>query len=358
MENQTYLIPELIIDAKEEKQLISLTEVYTKMTAPSKASLVMKKVEDKVPVAIKDAVVVAKDKISEAELVVEALKVVGKGFQTLEKYAAKVTLSEEQIVKKVNEIVPDNEITSLEEICLARGYDISDLVNKNKFVDIIASLVEGGALGAAGFPGLPFNLVLSTFLFYRSVQSIALFYGYDIKKDPAELQIASEVFMNAMNPKGSNDSELSSTIAKIMLLSTTTSVKQTVKKGWTAMAEKGGVHLFITQLRALANSAAKNALQKAGKQGLEKTAFTEIFEQIGKKLTQKSIGKSIPYIGAFIGATLDTAQMIQIINFANTFYNKRFILEKEMRINNLLGQPNPIYEVENYIELDNEKEIE
>ena len=326
MKQQTYQIPEFIIDSKEEQQLIALTEAYNKMIEPSKTSLVLKKVSDKLPSTIKDTYVALIDKVTEADVFVEALKLLGKAFETIEAYAAKVTLSEEQIVKKINEIVPDNEITSLDEICLARGYDISELVNKNKFVDIIATLVEGGALGAAGFPGLPFNLVASTFLFYRSVQSIALFYGYDIKNDPAELQIASEVFMSAINPKGNNESELSNTIAKVMLLSTVTSVKQTVKKGWTAMAEKGGVHLLIVQMRALANSAAINALQKAGKQSLQKTAFTEVFEQIGKKLTKKSIVKYIQYIVAFIGASLDTVQIIQIINFANTFYNKRFIL--------------------------------
>lgn len=354
MTEKIYIIPEIIIDAKEEKQLQSLTEAYNKMTAPSKTSTALKKVSEKLPEPIKDAYGVAKEKMTEAEIFVKSLELLSKGFQTLEEYAAKLTLSEEQIVEQINEIVSDNQITSLDEICLARGYDISKLVNKNKFVDIIASIVEGAACGAPGFVGLPFNLVLSTFLFYRAVQSIALFYGYDIKNDPAELQIASEVFMNAMNPKGTNDSELSSTIAKIMLLSTATSVKQTVKKGWTAMAEKGGVHLLIVQMRALANTAAKKALEKAGKKGLEKTAFTEIFEQIGKKLTQKSIGKAIPYVGAFIGATIDTAQMIQIIKFADTFYNKRFILEKPLRINTLLGKETEVIEIEGFEEVSEE----
>ena len=104
------------------------------------------------------------------------------------------------------------------------------------------------------------------------------------------------------------------------------------------MAEKGGVHLLLTQMRALANTAAKKALEKAGKKGLEKTVFTEVFEQLGKKLTQKSIGKAIPKFGAVIGATIDTAQMIQILKYADVFYNKRFLLEKEERINMLLGK--------------------
>lgn len=42
-------------------------------------------------------------------------------------------------------------------------------------------MIEGGGTGAFGFWGLPFNLVLSTFLYFRAVQSIAMFYGYDVK---------------------------------------------------------------------------------------------------------------------------------------------------------------------------------
>ena len=338
MNTKNYVIPKQIIDAKEEKSLITLTDTYNKMIEPSIASKALSKVGEKIPQPIKDFTNAAKEKLTDSELIIKSLELLGKSFQTLEQFAAKVTLSEKDIIKMVNPIIVDNEITSLDEICLARGYDISKLVGKAKFVDIIATLIEGGVTGYAGFVGLPFNLVASTFLFYRAVQSTALFYGYDIKNDPAELQIASEVFMNAMSPKNNNDSELSSAIAKVMILTTTTSVKQTVKKGWTAMAEKGGVHLLITQMRALANSAAKKALEKAGKKGLEKTVFSEVFEQLGKKLTQKSIGKAIPKIGAFIGATIDTAQMVQILKYADVFYNKRFLLEKETKIELLCGK--------------------
>lgn len=332
-----YNIPEQIIDAKEEKLLTELTDAYNKMIKPTKVNEAFSKIGEKVPAVIKEKAGVLKNELSENDLFIKSLTTLGKGFELLEQYAAKITLSGNQIVGAINKITPDNEITTLDEICLARGYDISKIVDKYKLVDIGAALTEGAATGAPGFAGIPFNLVLSTFLYYRAVQSIALFYGYDIKNDPAELEIASEVFMNAMNPKSSTDNELSSTIAKIMLLSTATSVKQTVKKGWGAMAEKGGVHLLIVQLRALANGAAKKALEKAGKKGLEKTVFTEVFEQIGKRLTQKSVERAIPYVGAFIGAVIDTSQMISILKYANIFYQKRFILEKEMRIDMLLG---------------------
>ena len=346
MSTKTYIIPELIIDAKEEKALTTLTETYNKMVAPSAVNKAMKKVGDKVPQVVKDTFAAAGGKISEAELFTKSMEFLGKSFQTLEQLAAKVTISESEILNQVNQISPNNQIAKLDEICLVRSYELSQIVDRYKYADIIAALLEGAATGAPGFAGIPFNLVLSTFLYYRAVQSVAMFYGYDIKNDPAELAIASEVFMNGLNPKATTGSELSGAIAKIMLLTETTTVRQVVKKGWVAMAEKNGVTLLLAQMRALANSAAKKALEKAGKQGLEKAAFSEVFEQIGKKLTQKSIGKAIPYVGAVIGAAIDSAQMVQIIQYAQVFYGKRFILEKESRILALDGERTTVVDAE------------
>lgn len=346
MGTKVYIIPEKIIDLKEEKSLVTLTDTYNKMIAPNAINKAMKRVGEKVPQVVKDAVASAGGKISEAELFTASMKVLGKSFQTLEELAVKVTISEKQIVKLANEVSVDNPISSLDELCLLRSYDLSKIVAKYKYADIAAAIVEGAATGAPGFAGIPFNLVLSTFLYYRAVQSIAMMYGYDVKNDPAELAIASEIFVNGLNPKANAGTELSGAIAKVMLLTQATAVRQTVKKGWEAMAKKNGVTLLLTQMRALANTAAKKALEKAGKKGLEKTAFTEVFEQIGKKLTQKAIGKAIPYVGAFVGATIDGAQMVQIIQYADVFYCKRFILEKETRIYALNGVEQTIVDAE------------
>ena len=345
MSVKTYIIPEQILDQKEEKALLALTETYNKMIAPNAFNKAMDKVGEKIPQVVKDAFSAVGDRISEADLFVKSMEVLSKSFQKLEEFAAKVTISENEIIKQANRISADNEISTLSEICLVRSYDLERAVSKYKYADIIAALVEGAATGAPGFAGIPFNLALSTFLYYRAVQSIAMFYGYDVKNDPSELAIASEVFMGGLNPKECTGTELSGAIAKVMLFTQVTTVKETVKKGWFAMANKNGVTLLLTQMRALAHGAAKKALEKAGKKGLEKTAFTEVFEQVGKKLTQKTIGRVVPCFGAFCGAAIDTAQMIQIIQYANVFYCKRFILEKESRIYALDGVTMPVIDV-------------
>ena len=43
-----------------------------------------------------------------------------------------------------------------------------------------------------------------------------------------------------------------------------------------------------------------------------------------------------------IGALFDTAQMNTVLEYADVFYNKRYLFEKEARINTLIGVLNPM----------------
>lgn len=347
MEEKQYSLPSPIVNKKESDALVALTEKYEKMTTPGKLSKAGKKVVEIIPEPVKKVAKTAKDGITEAEFFAQCMKVVAEGFGILEKQAAKMTVSEKTIVNKINEMTKGNEITSINEVCLARGYNISKLVSKYKTQDLTLALVEGAGTGAFGFAGLPFNLVLSTFLYYRAVQSVAMYYGYDVKNDAAELMIAGDVFMNALSPKSKGSNEVSNIIAKIMVMTETTAIKQTAKKTWSEMAARGGVGLLLTQMRALANKSAQKALEKAGEKGLEESVFKGVFEQIGKGLTKKAIGKAVPVIGAVIGGLFDTAVMNTVIDYADVFYNKRYILEKEVRINALIaGDEDDVIDVE------------
>ena len=339
-ENKSILLPSPIIDAKENNSLKKLTERYDKLVQPGAISKIGNKAASLIPQPVKQAGKVAKNAIAEQELFIQCMKVVADGFGILEKQAARLAVPENAIIKRINEASQGVEINSVDAICLARGYDISKIVSGYKTQDRILALVEGGATGAFGFAGLPFNIVLSTFLYYRAVQSIALHYGYDIKNDASELVIASDVFMSALSPESKGMNEATELIGKIMVMTEITTVKQVSKKTWEEMASRGGVTLLICQMRALANKAAKNALEKAGQKGLEESLFKGVFEQIGKKLTKQAVGKSIPFAGAFIGALFDIAQMNKVLEYADVFYNKRFLIEKEVRINMLLGYEN------------------
>ena len=162
-------------------------------------------------------------------------------------------------------------------------------------------------------------------------------YGYDIKNDSSELIIASEVFMKALSPNSNGSNELTDIIGKFMIFAELAAVKQTVKKTWADMAARGGGCLLVAQMRALANNAAKKALEKAGQKGLEKSVFKGIFEQIGKTLTKKTVSRAVPVIGGVISALFDTAQMNTVLEYADIFYNKRYLMEKDIRVNQLIN---------------------
>jgi hypothetical protein len=340
--NSQKTIPNPIIDAKEANALDALTGRYNKLIEPSKVAKALKtagsKVGEIVPEKVRSLGIGVTSAISEQALYKQALELIAKGFKSVEEMAAKLSMSEKSIVAKVNNGTSSIEIVDFEDLCFCRSYDIAKLVSKYKTQDFFIAFAEGGATCVAGFAGIPFNLVLSTFLYFRAVQSIAMFYGYDVKNNVEEMIIASEVFTRALSPAQQDvNNELTATISKIMLMSQAAVVKQTSKKTWADMASKGGVPLLMTQMRALANKYAQTALEKAGQKGLENNLFRAAFEQIGRKLTLKVVQLAVPVVSAAIGALIDSAQMKKVLDYADVFYQKRFILEKESRLMAIVG---------------------
>lgn len=329
--------PDPVLDDKEFAELDDLTACYEKMMQPGALAKLGEKAMFIVPEQVKDAASNLGKGLTEQEIYKQSLEYITKGFKVLEEQAAKLTVSEADVVKGLDGVLGKGAVTSLEEVCLARGYDVSKAANAANLQHILSAFAEGGTTGVMGFAGVPASLVLSTFLYYRAVQCIAMAYGYDVKSDPAELVIASEVFANAMNPKGQGN-EVTSNVAKIMSISAAAGVKAAAKKGWTAMIEKGGPALLIAQMRALANAAARKALTNAGQKGLENSVFREVFEQVGKRLSLKAVQRAVPVVSAGIGALIDTAQMNTVLKYADLFYHKRFLLEKEARVERLLSR--------------------
>ena len=340
MNETDYKAPTPILDQKEQRLIEDATKRYEKMIKPGIAKRAAANVAKHLPEGIKDAAGEIKDKLTEVQIYAQAMSVVSDGFKAVEEQAARFTVNESTVIESVDKVVPDNDIKAIDEICLARAYDVTKLVEAFKAKNLALAAAEGAATGAPGFPGIPFNLVLSTFIYYRAVQSVAMYYGYDIKGNPDEMIIAGEVFSSAMSPSNAG-SETSGSIAKVMVVCEVAGIGAAAKKGWAAMVARGGGALAIAQMRALAHKAAQNALQKAGAKGLENSIFKTIFEQIGKRLALKTVQNAVPVISAAFCALFDTATMKQVIDFAQVFYSKRFLLEKEMRINELLGETQP-----------------
>ena len=338
--------PNPILDMREKDALDNLKKRYDKIVEPGKIVQIGTKVNELIPNNIKEIGNNINVGITESELYMNMMKVIGEGFNKLEECVAQFSINEKGILDKVNK-VSQYAIDNIDEICLLRSYDIDKLVSNynNKMIGV--TFVEGAGTGAAGFYGLPFNIVLSHFLYFRVIQSIAMFYGYDVKNNSEELMIAGEVFTSSLNPSKINaNNEMANILGKFMLMSKADIVKCTAKKTWTDMAARGGIPLLLAQMRALAHKSAQKALQNAGAKGLENIIFKEAFEQIGKKLTLKTISKAVPVVSAVMGASIDVAQMRSIMNYANIFYQKRFIAEKENRIYCLLDKKDDIIDVD------------
>ena len=71
------------------------------------------------------------------------------------------------------------------------------------------------------------------------------------------------------------------------------------------------------------------------------------------ELNQNFIKKSIPFVSAGISAFLDTAQMKKVLEYADIFYQKRFIAEKESRIRSLMEKEEKSVIEAEFMELDN-----
>lgn len=340
-DNGDWVLPDPLLSNRELTELEVLTEQYEKMISPSKLKQLADKAGLRIPENLRTTVGNAVDElaseIQQQELYAQVMKQVIDGFKVIEEQAAKYSVTEAQIVEAANATLEGVTVRSIDELFMLRSFDVAKIAEGENGKHLLFAATEGAVTGAPGFVGLPFNIVFSMFLYYRAVQSVAMMYGFNVKEDPGEMVIAGEVFSNAMAPSASSADGMTAAIGKVMLVAEMEGVKQTVKKGWTAMAARGGAATLIAQIRALANAAARKAIENAGKKSLENSVFKNVLEQIGRNITQKSLGKAVPVFGGVVGALFDVSQMNRVLQYANIFYHKRFIIEKQERIAALVG---------------------
>jgi len=328
------------LDKKEEKLLEILSKEYEKFIEPGPIQKHLIKAQEKVseitPEKWKTITAETLKKASDWEIVKNALEKAGDGFYVFQENSSRLTFNKKKIVESLNK--GRFHIEEFPEICTLRSYHIEKVsLNRRKLMDLPSAMVGGGVTGFWGLPGVPFNLAYTFFMYFRSVQAIGLYYGYDVVDDPRELEFASSVTVTCLSPQLDSEVEnLGSIISKMMVAANVSSLKESLSKlTYTQMAQKGGAELLYVQIRAFANAAAQKALKDAGKEGLEAGVFKKLLEQLGKKLPKETGKKAVPYVGAVIGAFGDAYTMNKILNGANLIYHKRFLFEKNIRIKEL-----------------------
>lgn len=351
MQEKYYTVPQPIIDPKEEKLMEQLEERYKRLLKPGVGTKIADKAKEIVPEKVKALVNDSVDDIAQQDIYKEMMKYVTEGFTVVEGMVAKFSISEKALIKKVDEVSQYNEIEKVEEFCFVRGYELSKLVNSYKDGYKIAALLEGGATGAImGLQGAALSIAASTLMCFRAVQQIAMHYGYDVKNDPMEMHYASDVFMASLNPVPADPEEISGMIMKVMLISELGTVKKAAGKQWSEVIASGTIGATLAQIRALENAAVKKAVEKAGKKTLEGTIYEKLLRGIADKLSLKSINNNIPYASIVLGALFDVNQMNSVLEYADVFYNMRFLQEKKERIDMLIGIfPDELIECKNEI---------
>lgn len=302
-------------------------------------------------------------------LTAAAIEQVGAAFSALERHAAELSASDSFILSRLNAI-SDLHICKLDEICLLRSYTVAEAVEGYKRSDVQIAALEGALTGLPGFAGIPFNIAFATLLGFRAAQSVARFYGYDAKNDPVELALAGEVFMHSLdhsqrsaeprassaagmagateatgaNPDGAGEAAFdhSSPIERVMLVGRGVAIKIGTKKVWAEAAERGLVTAAITQARLGAMRAAEESLLSVGVRETEQAVVRDALRYTGAHATQALVQRSIPLVSGAIGAYFDATKVRRTLEYADIFYQKRFILEKASRIEALvLGNADP-----------------
>lgn len=325
------------LDVKERELLNQLTKSYIQFTTPGPVRTQFSKSATKltsfIPEKATQFVTNSLNEAGEWEIIKKVISKAGKGIESVNENTARYTFNKNSIVKELSK--NSNQLSDFKEICLMRSYEIEKTaMSKRKLVDLSTSFVGGGATGFFGLAGLPFNLAYTSLMYFRSVQSVALYYGYDVKGDPRELEFASSVTLKSLMPYATVNSDgLESVISKMMVAQNVTTLTRSLAKlNYTEMAKRGGSELLYVQIRALANKNAQKALEKAGKQGIEAGVFKKMMEHLGSNMSQKAGQKAIPVLGAGIGALVDMATMNSVLKSANMIYHKRFLFEKDHRI--------------------------
>lgn len=321
-ERNIYVIPEPAIDVNEVRSSLRLLQRYNNLLTPNKIlTKAGKTIVELIPKDVKDSAEQLFRTVNEADIYKKTLSVISDSFKQIERYASGKTLSEEFIISAVNSVVPQNTVTDLKEFCLARGYNISSLVFDFKRKNLFYAMANGAGTGAFGLAGLPANLALTLFLYYRAVQSVAMIYGYNVKTDNVEMVIAGEVLIAALNPLTENSGGINGALNEFLALKPL------------FLSDKGDASpealKKLCEIKSMAKESLNQDAYKSTSGGFEYTVYKKVFEKLGEKFSKKILKKGIPLASTVIGAVTDSLEMNTVIEYADIFYNKRFLAEKK-----------------------------
>lgn len=323
-----------VLDKKEEEALNILDDKYKKFIEKSLinkgSDKLIEKAKEIFPQQWQDFFNGKIDDISDMQIWKKVMEMASDGFVTLQGLAAKYTIRESDIVRRMQKLKYD--VTSLDDFFQIRSYDIEKVINSNDWKLYIQNIIQAAPTGFVGMPAIPVNIIVSTFLQFRAIQLIAMHYGYNVKTSQTEMDYASSVYLQVISKGKISDVDgYGEMITKMMAQAELHSLRNALtSRTYTEMAKEGGIQLLYVQMRAITNKSALKALDFAAEKKIENKALQKILESLSKNMSQKSGAKSLPIIAAILSVLIDTHQINKVIRIANIIYQKRFLLDKEM----------------------------
>jgi hypothetical protein len=330
-----------MLDEKEERALEHLDRAYEKFMQKSLisrgADIVREKTKEIMPEKLQvyneDMQKFLKSKMdiaSSTEIWKKVMKLAGEGFIVLQGVSAKHTIDEKKVIKKMQEI--NSGVDALDKFDQMRSYQIEKIILSNDWKLYVENILQAASTGAVGAVGIPFNIILATFIQFRTIQLIAMHYGYDVKGSQVEMDYASSVYLQIISKGKVIDTDgYGEIISKMMAQAELGALRKALRtKTYGQMIQEGGIQLIYVQIRAIANRAAKNAIGLAGQKEIENKSLKKILQAVSEKMSQRIGAKAIPGISAILNVLIDTRQIYKIIKMSNVIYQKRFLLDKEM----------------------------
>jgi hypothetical protein len=153
------------------------------------------------------------------------------------------------------------------------------------------TFAEGAALGAAGLPGIPFDIVSLVTLNLRAIGEYATYCGFDIESQHERLY-AMHILGLASSPTDNSKAVAMAQLVKI----------------------------------------AKDVAARRTWKDLEKHAFVQLMKQIAKalgiRLTKAKLAQIVPLAGAVVGGGFNSYFTAKICDCAYHLYRERFLAAK------------------------------
>jgi len=334
-----------IWDEKEYLRMEYLKVKYLKLINPSYFSKKITPIFDQVKKTVpQSGWIKIGNTITQSDFMSRAMSIVGKQFKEIETKTAIISVSKKDVLNVHNRY--HSSIVKFEDICFARSYDVSKMINKKDYEHLIWTTIQSVLSGITGISGVVYSTVFGSFIYFRAAQSIALYYGYDVKDDPLELEFAGEVTLIALSKifEDKKSNHVANHIHQMMLTDEHSLKVETNKSTFSSVgqASRSASSAKLVTKRAVNMSEylLKKSLSKSHKKATEQEVFSELFERLIGLASKSSGKKVVPIAGTLIGMIFDISDMTRLLKYTNMVYEKRFIIEKEMRINNTLDTIN------------------